>query len=232
MSFRPKGSANLPGYSPQRDIAYLYPHAMREAIAGLDEVNWRDYFKPWIEAAAVSEEDLGEGVKRFVEAHKDFIGDPEIKHADDAMAKHGFFELPNIVRILLYARLGEVMVGGFFYALRDVTQQGHAPPHVADIADFIAEGRLVAERIWGKKTPPTELQALEHEVLSAHEQLEGLYRTVNALQCEKAKLQEAVLLLKQELTSKDICVTHAAYREGRSLWRRILEWPRMPWRNK
>lgn len=221
LNLRPKGSANAPGYSPHRDLAYVYPHAMREALAGLDEANWRDYFRPWCEATNLTEDELGEGVRRYVEAHKDFIGDPEIKHADDALAKHGFFELPNIVRILIYARLGEVMLGGFFYALRDVTRQNCAPPQAADIADLIAEGKLVAARLWGQKRDPSELDRLEHEAIAALDQLREVHKTVDTLRADNGRLYEDLSKTKQELAMQTI---KCNYTDGLGLWGHIKHW--------
>ncbi len=147
--YRPKGQPDAPAYAPQRDLAYLYAPMLKETFAGLDEPNWQDYFKGWLEATDVTEEDLGKGVGCFVEAHRLFIRDREVDTPEDAFEKAGFFDLPNPVRVLIFERLGEVIMGGWFVAIRDISVQGHESPEQQNIADFVAAGRQFAKRIGG-----------------------------------------------------------------------------------
>jgi len=144
MNIRPKNQPDAMPYNPQRDLANIYLPAMREAVVGLDRVNWEEYFSGWAEAVGITDEHLGEGVRLLAEAHRLFVGDPTIKNARDALRRVGFFDLPTPVRILIFERFGEVITGGFFVAIRDVTRMGDVPPQLNDIADFVAVTRSIA----------------------------------------------------------------------------------------
>lgn len=168
INIRPKHQPGAISYSPQRDLAYMYPHAMREAVAGLDQAHWQDYFRPWLEAAGVTEEDLGNAVGKLMDAHALFIGDETITQPADALDRVGFFDLPHAARIMLFERLGEVMMGGFFIAIRDVTPLGDLPNNAVDLATMIGAGRVINERLTGVPKPtPDEL----HEQAKAAEAL-------------------------------------------------------------
>ena len=141
-----RGSDNLP-FSPARDLAYLYAPACREAFRFLDEPNWPDYFRGWLEAVSVTQDDLAEGVKRFCEAHRYFVGDSSIHCATEAFERAKFYELPSPVRILIFEILGETLMGGFFVAMRDVTQQGGIPPMAPELTRMLAAGAALAQRL-------------------------------------------------------------------------------------
>lgn len=143
-----RGADNLP-FSPQRDLAYLYPEACREAFGLLDKVNWPEYFKGWLDASDLTEHDLAAGVGSFCDAHKLFVGDPSITNPGEAFARAGFLDIPHPVRVLIFEVLGEVLMGGFFVALRDVTIRGSIPPQSRSLADMTAAGRALAARLRG-----------------------------------------------------------------------------------
>lgn len=174
VQMRPRNSSpDAMPYCPDRDLASLYVPAMREALWGLDQVNWRPFFKDWMDACGLTEETLGEGVRRFVEAHRFFTGHPEIKEPVEALARAGFTDMPPAVQAAIYFRIGEVITAGFFIALRDVTTKGDCPPNVSDIALTIASGRLMAERLTGQRKRPHEsLEQLETQLEAARIEIE------------------------------------------------------------
>lgn len=212
LSIRPKNDPHAISYSPQRDLAYMYPHAMREAIAGLDQVHWQDYFRGWLVAEGLTEADLGSAVVKLCDAHQLFIGDPTIEQPADALERAGFFAVPHPARIMVFERLGEVMMGGFFVALREVTPLGNVPNNAVDLAMMVAAGRIINERLTGVSKPePDEL----HEQAKAAEVLLGeLSRVRDNLQRRTASQDVEIERLNRELRK---------LRE-RPLWKMLSEW--------
>lgn len=165
QQMRPEGQPGAMAYAPQRDLANIYTPMLREVFQGLDEANWSPYLRQYFQENDVTEEDLGQAVKLIVEAHRLFIRDREVKSPEDAFTKAGANELPTPIRLALFSRIGEVLMGGFFIALRDVTTQGQKPP--ADFVEMIAAGRALAKRLSKhdpSDLPPDALEQLQAEV--------------------------------------------------------------------
>jgi hypothetical protein len=119
---------------------------MKEALRALDKENWNDDIRVLIALFGATEEDISRAVKSITDAHMMMISDVTVKTAEEALRVAGWYEHPACVRYLIYSRLGEVMLGGFFLAIRDVRMIGSVPPHAREIGDFIAEGLRVAGR--------------------------------------------------------------------------------------
>lgn len=154
-----RGPDNLP-FSPQRDLAYLYPEACREAFGLLDKVNWPEYFQDWLDATDLTEYDLAAGVNSFCDAHELFVGDPTVTNPGEAFARAGFLDIPHPVRVLIFEVLGEVLMGGFFVAIRDVTIRGSIPPQSRSLADMTAAGRVLSLRLRGRWVSPVTMLSL------------------------------------------------------------------------
>jgi hypothetical protein len=226
LQVRPRNNPDAMPYSPQRDLATLYVPAMREAIWGLDRVNWRPFFQEWMVAAGVTEESLADGVKRFVEAHKLFTGHSEIKEPNDAFVQSGFAALSPAVQAAIYYRLGEVIAAGFFIALRDVTLQGDTPPNVNEISMMVAAGRRMAERLTGQLKPE---QSTEDAL---QERLEGLLIEIEERKARHARLHEIIHQKDAELRAMADKLHAASCEHGadiqriqqRNLWTTLQDW--------
>lgn len=133
-----------PAYSPQRDLAYVYAPAMREALRALDQEHWSDELAAVVQTLGCNEEDISAAVIALLEAHKQFVNVAGIASANDALIRANWYDQHPGARYLIYGRLGEVMLGGFFLALRDVSKIADESAQQREIAEFIAEGRKVA----------------------------------------------------------------------------------------
>lgn len=189
MNFRPKGDPDAAPYAPQRDLANIYTPMLKEVFAGLDQVNWADYFAGWLEATHVTEEDLGKGVACFVEAHRLFIRDRAVKTPHDAFEKAGFWELPNPVRILIFERIGEVVMGGFFIALRDVTYSGRPSSVHTDFTEMLAAGRTLAGML--SQHQPRDLDEIVERTNKLAVELEEFKRCYDQMKVENEELRQA-----------------------------------------
>lgn len=172
LQVRPRGSDG-PLYNPQRDLAYIYAPAMREALRALDKVNWTPELQVTIALLGITEEDISVAVGKLTEAHRYFVGDDTVQAPVDALNKVGWYDVKPGARYLIYGRLGEVMLGGFFIALRDVTSPGQGALQGKEICDLVAAGKLVMERGSGA-AEPTTLDNVTEELASLYLQLDAL----------------------------------------------------------
>ena len=220
MTIRPQNQPDAMPYSPQRDLANIYLPAMRETAAGLDRVNWEEYFSGWAEACGITDEQLGEGIRLFAEAHRLFVGDATIKNARDALRRVGFFDLPTPVRMLIFERFGEVITGGFFVAIRDVTRAGDVSPQLNELADFVAVARQAARELGHRPAVPfiqdiamanDRLQVTNEEQARA---LENLRRETVSLRGTLQDVQYAMRQARLDL----------AFLGKRSLWQVLYDW--------
>lgn len=168
---RPKGGDG-PVYSPNRDLAYIYAPAMREALYALDEVNWQGDIKSLIEQLGVTEEDIGRTVEALTKAHTMFVNDPTVHSAVDALTVAGYYDCPAAARYLIHGRIGEVLLGGFFIALRDTSELGKESAQQREIADIVAAGKEVAARSSGEVGTPGEMSELRQQLNAVHSELE------------------------------------------------------------
>ena len=233
IQIRPKGAPDAPAYSPQRDLAFIYPAAIREAFWSLDAAQWQEYFSGWLEQSDVDEDALGRGVQLFGDALKLFTNNADINEPADAFQRVGFLDLPSPVRIMIYERIGEVMTGGFFVAIRDTAMQGQLPPQHREMCEFIAAGRMISERIRGAVTgrasdDQIDVEALKIEVQELREQALSNAHAAN-LARRDAEIQRQLVVVKAGMveirdrtiiTLTDDMETMRRY----TLWEHIQAW--------
>ena len=102
--YRPKNDQGSMPYSPQRDLANIYTPMLKEVFLGMDEKHWSPHFKDLFEKYGVTQDDLGEAVNVFVEAHLLFTRDRKVANPADAFKKAGVDRLKPAVKISLFFR--------------------------------------------------------------------------------------------------------------------------------
>ncbi len=193
LNIRPKGSPDAKGYSPDRDLAYVYPAMMREAFVSLDQVNWTPTLEARLAAHNIDEDELGEAVRMFVEGLNLFIRTPDVKEPVDAMRLSGFADdVREEVQQVLYAQFGTVLTGGWFVAVRDVTLQGH----LSDAEDLMADMRAAGMRLAGVNSfvaADAQLEKAQGEAFELRRALEQSVSRVRQAVVQEAELQERLM---------------------------------------
>ena len=211
--FRPKGDPEAFSYSPQRDLANIYLPMLREAFVGLEEENWDNETRARFEAAGILNEDLGAAVTAFMELHRLFIREQTVKTIQDAIEQSGLLQVAPVAREAMFSRLGQVVMGGWFIAVRDVTAQGSQSPVHTDFMEMLATGRVMAATLSGRdlrEVPTSEELAMELAVEDLREQNRisaQLSRQVSELQTTVAELQRDKYSLQSQLsvTQAELC---------------------------
>jgi hypothetical protein len=170
VQYKPKGSEpTAPMYAPQRDVAYLYSPALREAMRGLLPANLSAEVLALMAGCGLTAERLGAALAAYADAHARFVNDPTVGCAMDALNAAGFQGQPLLARLLIYARLGEVMTAGFLIAVRDVTMAGEMPHQATELPELVALGRALGG--WLAQLPGQVLEVAAVQRIEAECQL-------------------------------------------------------------
>jgi hypothetical protein len=189
-------------YAPQRDLAYLFPAAVREAFSSLDKDNWMGYYAPILKAYGITEEMLAEGVRRFVSAFQFFVGDPDVKTFDDALERTDFFQVNSLVRIMIFERIGEVMTVGFFMAVRDVSRFGENPPQMMELADMAKAIHGFVRRLNGDSRQEIFPATAVDELLATQAVLKTTQRSLDNQRKLTQEAEQTVNQLRVELRAE------------------------------
>jgi hypothetical protein len=204
---------------------------MKEALTALDQVSWTEEMAAVIEVLGLTEADISLAVGKLTEAHRYIVNHNDVTEPVHALEKAGWYgdDVNPGARYLIYGRLGEVLFGGFFIALRDTSEFADESSQATEIADFIAAGKLVMERGSGKAVSRSEAAEISHLQHKAEAELQGCR---DALQLAREKitrdaketvgtisdLTESNKRLGKQVTDRDGLITSAC---NMGFWRTI-----------
>ena len=149
IGYRKKGD-NGPLYNPERDYAYITPTLMVTAIENMDRESISREEVTWRQANNITSEDVVKVTEAVADAQRDFVNaaDP-VQSLVQALDRHGFYHLRFPVRQLFFAAIGEVFLGAWFKAVREVSCVGEESPASTDMARFAATVREFVRREGG-----------------------------------------------------------------------------------
>lgn len=143
IGFKQRGD-NGPLYHPERDFAYITPTFMKQAIENMSAPP-NPEVEEWKKTNEITEAEIVAAAEALADAQHDFVNaaDPvDSLHA--ALHRRKYFSLRLPVRLLLQAMVGEVMLGAWFKAVREVTQVGEESPAQNEMCRFSAAVREFA----------------------------------------------------------------------------------------
>lgn len=163
MSIRPAGNAAAKLYSPERDLAYLFPALVREVFAALDASNWTAWQKAFFEQYAISEDDMGDTAKAFGDSLRLFLRNPNVDTIEIAMDRGGFAHRPAAEQAAFYEAVGASMVAGFFVCAKEATTIGQISPLHTEYVGAIAAATDAWRRLRGITVTHTAERELVYE---------------------------------------------------------------------
>lgn len=148
---------NGPLYHPERDYAYITPTLMRQAIENLDAPAQADA-KEWKERNNITGAEIVAVAQAIADAQRDFVnGADPVKTLEQALNRQDWTSLRYEVRQYLFAAIGEVIVGAWFKAVREVSQVGEHSPAENEMCRFSGAVREFAARNGAPVIDPTSL---------------------------------------------------------------------------
>jgi len=130
MAINIKGHTDVRRYNPSRDLAYAWPNLVQSALMAYEKETDEPITQCLIKTFGVSDHDIGELAYRYSNYFKECLnqGDKNFKNPEEALAASGFFDLPPSHQAVILVRMGQVITGAFFYAMRDVHVDSDDPP--------------------------------------------------------------------------------------------------------
>lgn len=143
IGYKPK-DASGPAYNPERDFAYITPTLLKQAIENMSAPP-NPEFEAWKIANNIGEAEIVAAATALADAQHDFVDatDP-VDSIYTALHRRKYFTLPLPVRLLLSAMVGDVMLGAWFKAVREVSHVGEESPAQSEMCRFSAAVREFA----------------------------------------------------------------------------------------
>ena len=223
---RPKGTDG-PLYSPQRDLAYIFGPALGEALAFLSPNVLDNYHRDLMEQRGMTVEGLCEAISAFMQAIDMFTGEPKgIRYATPqaALEAAGFYKAQPLAQMFVYEKLGAVLTGGFFVAVRDVTPYYDAPPPEVGMANMLAAGRELCRQMSGRDGVllVPEAEQLLAQVVQMRKSADLRNEELKHLRLSYADMRKNCT---QALDAQKRTLAELAAWQGRSWWRRLFNLP-------
>ena len=201
IGYRPQGSAG-PLYHPERDFAYITPTLMRQAIDNMSEPP-NPEIAEWKKQNNITEAEIVAAAEALADAQRDFVSNADpVTSLHQAMHRRNFFALPLPSRLLLQAMIGEVMIGAWFRAVREVSTKGEESPVQNEMCRFSAAVREFAAANGVPKPNPTNVA---ETVLAQNDVLRGRYEELRekhkALQQKLYETESKATKLEMELSN-------------------------------
>ena len=183
---RPRNT-NGPMYSPQRDLAHIGPALLQAAISQLARENRDPLLQAEMDELGIDEATLGEAVVKFTEAYQFYLT-PGVKHPNDAYQRTGFDALPTKIRTFIYAAMGRVSIGAWFWCIRDATLVGDTMQPAEELAELISCGRQIGRQSGYADVHPVPQEAA---LLYANQRIEALSLLLEQQRKQLKKLAES-----------------------------------------
>ena len=136
-----KKDSNGPLYHPERDYAYITPTLLKQAIENLEaplSAEWRH----WKEAQDITDAEIIAVANALADAQRDFVnGADPVDSLERALNRQDWLAVRFPVRLYLLATIGEVILGAWFKAVREVTEVGEESPAQNEMCRFAASVR-------------------------------------------------------------------------------------------
>lgn len=174
IGFKPKDAAG-PVYHPERDFAYITPTLIRQAIENMSAPP-NPEFEEWKKVNSVSEAEITLAAGALADAQNDFVSAADrVESLHQALQRRKYFELPLPVRLFLQAMIGEVMIGAWFTAVREVTSVGADSPAQNEMCRFSS---VVREFAAARGAPTINAVSTAETVLARHAVLRDRYEVL------------------------------------------------------
>ncbi len=112
-------------YNPNRDVAHCFGDMVREVAARLEDERW-PIVKDVLEKYNVTQDQLGQACEAFCNFVSSSMDTPK-ERMNEALARCGWFNVPDSAQLAYMAYLGTVVSGYFYAGIREATLDGVGP---------------------------------------------------------------------------------------------------------
>lgn len=186
-----------PLYHPERDYAYITPTLMKQAIENLEAPIALDA-KQWKELNDITQAEIVAAAEALADAQRDFVsGADPVATLEQALNRRDWQLLRYPVRQYVLSTIGEVLLGAWFRAVREVTQVAEESPAQNEMCRFAATVREFAARSGAPvidANSTAEVLLFRNDVLQTrlnamHQELRQLRSEKHEAECRAARLE-------------------------------------------
>ncbi len=112
-------------YNVNRDVAHCFGDIVREVAGRLEDNRW-PVVGELLARYQISEDQLGEACAAFCKFVASSVEVPK-ERMNEALARCGWFHVPEAAQLAYMAYLGTVVTGYFYAGVREATLQGTGP---------------------------------------------------------------------------------------------------------
>lgn len=146
IGYKQKDSSG-PLYNPERDYAYITPTLMCQAVENM-EADDNGELRDWRTKENITAAEIVKVTEALANAQRDFVNSADpVASLQQALERYGFYDMRLPVRLLLLANIGEIIVGAWFQAVREVTIVGQESPAQNEMCRFSSTVREFTQRM-------------------------------------------------------------------------------------
>ena len=196
IGYKHRGSDG-PLYHPERDFAYITPTFMRQAIENMSSPPDLDV-EAWLHENNITDAEIVSAAEALADAQRDFVNSADpVKSLQQALHRRDYFSLRLPVRLLLEAMVGQVMLGAWFKAVREVTAVGAESPAQNDICRFKSavcefaarQGALQLDGNVAAEVVKMQNDVMRAKIQAAYDELRGMKQALHAAESKAARLE-------------------------------------------
>lgn len=139
-----------PGYN----LRFIFPELIRMALVNLQKDRWEPWYKTYLERAGISEEQLihawacyGSYARACLQGLDSSLAGTAQASPLDALENSGFMGCPDPCKIVILAKVGQLLTATFWQVARDGSYAGEAP---ADLIELDAMSKVLARQLLGR----------------------------------------------------------------------------------
>lgn len=140
-----------PGYN----LRFVLPELVRQALLNLAHDRWEPWYKKYLESQGISEDQLVYSwacYSRFATACLQGLESSLAGHAQasplDALENCGFLGCPDPCKIVILAKVGQLLTATFWQVARDGTYAGDAP---ADMLQLDSMSKVLMQQLLAQR---------------------------------------------------------------------------------
>lgn len=131
--------------NPLFNLRFFFPALVEQVLKGLKEAVWEDWFKDYLRAADVTEEDLMEAWRCYSRYMEASLSTTDQETPRDAMEQSGFMACKKEARLVVLAKIGQIFTAAVWWPLREGTEVDKIPEDLVKLS-------VTADNVFGRLT--------------------------------------------------------------------------------
>jgi len=122
--------------NPLFNLRFFFPAIIEQAMRGLQQGVWEDWFADYLTAAGVTEEDLLRTWKCYVNYMDGCLASVDQETPREAMQTCGFLDCKKEARLVVLAKVGQIIAASLWWPLREGTEVDSYPDDMAKLNEL------------------------------------------------------------------------------------------------